>query len=398
MLPSRLARPGVVVVAAVAIVATLAACSSSATTAGGSATTTTAASGGAAPATLRTVAITLTADGCVADHDSYSSGPLTFDVANTDATAVSEFEILSEDRILGEKENLAPGFKGSFSIVLQPGTYTMYCPGATKEKAPFTVTGTATTQPATTTGALLKAGATQYLGYVTIQVDSLLQGVTPLVAAIKSGNLAAAQTAYAKARAPYERIEPVAESFGTLDAAIDERADDVKPTAITGFHRLEYGLFSVKSLTGLTPIAEQLLANVTKLKSLVAKLTGFQPAELANGAVGLLDEAAKSKITGEEERYSHIDLLDFSANVEGAEQAFAFLEDGLSKIDATLVSTIRAAFTKVEALLDHLRDPAQASGFTLYNDIPKADITELAQALQAVAEPLSRVAGKVVSA
>ena len=39
---------------------------------------------------------------------------------------------------------------------------------------------------------------------------------------------------------------------------------------------------------------------------------------LVTGAVELLNEVSSSKVTGEEERYSHTDLYDFAANVEGA--------------------------------------------------------------------------------
>src|SRR6202012_2894759 len=103
------------------------------------------------------------------------------------------------------------------------------------------------------------------------------------------------------------------------------------------------GLFADNSLSGLGTYGDGLLANVKKLQTLTTGLT-YQPAELANGAVDLLDEVAKSKITGEEERYSHIDLLDFQANVEGSEQAFANLQPGLEKIDATFSDTVRTAF------------------------------------------------------
>ena len=52
-----------------------------------------------------------------------------------------------------------------------------------------------------------------------------------MAAALRKGDLTAAQVAYAKARPFYERIEPVAESFtqGTvaLDPAIDAREGDV---------------------------------------------------------------------------------------------------------------------------------------------------------------------------
>ena len=39
---------------------------------------------------------------------------------------------------------------------------------------------------------------------------------------------------------------------------------------------------------------------------------------MLQGSVDLLNEVSTSKITGEEEIYSHTDLYDFKANIEGA--------------------------------------------------------------------------------
>ena len=251
----------------------------------------------------------------------------------------------------------------------------MYCPGADQEKSTITITGTAAAAIGTTHG-LLVAGAKGYLGYVRTQVASLTAGTAALDKAIKSGNVKASQVAYDNVRPYYERIEPVAESFVNLDAAIDSRATPKIPiTKITGFHRIEYGLFAKKSVAGLVPVSAQLVGNVAKLSKLVAGLTGFQPAELANGAVGLLQEAAKNKITGEEERYSTIDMVDFAANVEGADQAFAYLEPGLTKIDPVLTTRVRTAFNNVEKLIAAQRDAAQPSGYKLYGAVSKTDIS-----------------------
>ena len=84
---------------------------------------------------------------------------------------------------------------------------------------------------------------------------------------------------------------------------------------------------------------------------------GYQPFEIANGSATLLDEVLASKITGEEEAYSRIDLLDFEANVEGSLQAFATLKPALDQIDPTLVPQIATEFDALTAALDAYRDP-----------------------------------------
>jgi iron uptake system component EfeO len=357
------------------------------------------AAGGASDS--RTVAIEITSDGCKPPAGSYQAGPLTFQVSNKDATGVTEIELLSGERILGEKENLAPGFSGSFALQLNAGEYTVYCPGAKTERAPLKVTGGTATKAVTDTSQLLKQGTADYARYVNTQIDLMITNTQPLVDAIKNGDLAAAQKAYGNARPYYERIEPIAESFTSgednLDADIDARADDVPAATWTGYHRIEKGLFQDTSLAGLEPYATGLMANIRKLQALTKDLI-YQPAELANGAVGLLDEAAKTKITGEEERYSHVDLVDLQGNVEGSEQAFAALKPGLDTIDPTLSSTISARFAAIDRILSQHRDASQPGGFVSYSTLDQADTKEIAQALQAISEPLSKVAGKVVNA
>ena len=344
-----------------------------------------------------TATVTITSNKCVADRASYEAGGITFKVSNKDATGITEFELLDGERILGEKENLPPGFAGSFSLNLNPGRYEMYCPGATTPRVPFTVTGTATSVAVTDTKALLNQGTASYGAYIEAQIAFLVTNVQPLVAAVNSGDLAAAKAAYAKARPYYERIEPVAESFQISTPPLT-------PAPTTGSpRRSSPGSIGSSTACGARAASRGSLRLPTSWRPTSASCRGsatglhYQPAELANGAVGLLDEVSKSKVTGEEERYSHIDLLDFQANVEGSEQAFANLQPGLAKIDSTLTDTISTRFAALDSLLDKYRDKTQPSGFVLYPALSRADVTSLAQSVQAVAEPLSRVASKVVN-
>ncbi len=84
---------------------------------------------------------------------------------------------------------------------------------------------------------------------------------------MKAGDITKAELLYGLARVHYERIEPVAESFGDLDEEIDgRRADDVTPEKLTGFHRLEDApLWVQHSLAGMDRVADGLLADVTTL-------------------------------------------------------------------------------------------------------------------------------------
>ncbi|MFC7756007.1 imelysin family protein [Tsukamurella soli] len=229
----------------------------------------------------------------------------------------------------------------------------------------------------------------------------------------RQGDLAAAKAAYPKARPFYERIEPVAGAFCTdgstdcsdknstsLDFAIDARPAALGPgDKWEGFHVVEKQLFQANNLDGMKPVADQLLTNVKLLQKVVSEPRfGFAPADIVNGAGDLLDEVSTTKLTGEEEAYSHIDILDMQANVEGSEQAFAMVKPALEQIDPQLTQTITDAFTKCDKLIDSFRDSAQPGGFKLFTQVSADDKRKMAAAVIAVKDPLATAGGKVAAA
>lgn len=241
--------------------------------------------------------------------------------------------------------------------------------------------------------AALAAPMTRYRTYVIAEAQELVERTRRFTDAVKAGDLAAAQALYAPARVPYERIEPLAELFGELDAAIDSRADDhaeaEKDPGFTGFHRLEYALFAQKSTAGLAPVADRLMADVLALQASIATLDA-PPAKVVGGAAALIEEVAATKISGEENRYSGIDLSDFQANVDGAKKIVDVLRPVLVQADAALLTEVDGNFTKVEAILARYRTP---NGFRNYETLTQADRNALQAPVTALAEDLSRLRG-----
>jgi iron uptake system component EfeO len=346
----------------------------------------------------RSVAISIADEGCRPEPASVPAGPVKFDVRNTDSQTVTEAELVSpEGRILGERENLTPGLSGTFSLELKAGTYSVYCPGAQQETSTFKVTGGTAAASSPTSGAAkqLADGVAGYRDYVQHETAQLVTATKAFTDAVRAGDVAEAKRLYGPARTHYERIEPVAESFGDLDPAIDARINDVAdPSKWTGFHPLERALWEKNSAAGLKPLADKLDADVTKLDGLVKKVT-YQPADLANGATSLLTEVSGSKISGEEERYSHLDLLDIWANVDGAKRAFDLLSPALQRTDKNIVTTVNSRFTTVNQTLAKHRD---GTSFQSYSALSKDEVKLIANQVDALAEPLSTVAEKVVSA
>jgi len=405
--------------AVIALATSLTACATgTAPNAGTSATASgSAPSGGSAPVAngVAQVTVTLTADGgdtCTADFLTAPAGPVTFTVQNVDSSAITEVELQSELKILGERENLAPGLPAAgFTVTLDGGQYTLYCLGATPETQTFTVTGQAAAAPTGSTATLLNAGSKEYGTWVTGQAEEMKIAVANLKAAVDSGDLAKAQAAYVQARPFYEKIESDVEGFvmpgfavddnqGNLDYLIDMRASNLdEKVGWSGFHAVERDLWKAAKISAATKkYAADLDSNVTKLVDVVKTLT-FKPEDLANGAAALLEEVQSGKITGEEEEFSHIDLMDFAANVEGARQAFAYLQPGLDKIDAALVTQVVTEFGNVDAALSKLRDKASPGGYIPWTEENRDTYArQLSQAVLALQQPMQKIAEKVATA
>lgn len=358
------------------------------------------------------ITMTSAADGtCEVDHNSAKAGPVTFNVVNKTATAITELELLSNNRILGEKENLAPGLPAvKFTLTLDGGKYQIYCPGAKRELIDFTVTGKSAAQPQGSTATILAQGTKDYATYVNGVVDAMVVAVNRLKADIDAGDLATAKADYAKARPFYERIESDVNGFilpgfkatdnaGNLDYLIDMRASNLDPKAgWHGFHAIERDLFGQGKITAETKqTATELQQNVVRLDALTKALT-YKPEDLANGAADLLEEVQNTKINGEEEAFSHFDLVDFAGNVEGAQQAFAYLQPGLEKIDPELTKQVAAQFAAVHDMLEAYRDPKVPGGYKYYTaELKASDAAKLSRTIQALQEPLSKIAEKVAA-
>jgi iron uptake system component EfeO len=341
------------------------------------------------PAGATKLSYKITDAGCDPAEATAPAGPITFDVTNDGAAGVTELEVMDGDTILGERENLSDGLSGDFTVTLDPGTYTVYCPGGdSAERGTLTVTGESRLKQSGEAAAAVD----RYRRYIEDQTARLVKDTEPFVRALESGDLLEAKRLYPEARLPYERVEPVAESFGNLDPVIDARAGDVSAAKWSGFHPIEKALWVNDTTRGMAPVAAKLLDDV-KLLQKEAKTIKLEPAQIANGANELLGEVSSSKITGEEERYSHTDLWDFEANVEGSKAAFDAVRPLLEQRDRDLAGEIEKRFAQVEAALSPYR---QGDGFVLYGELKEQDKRRLAQSIDALAEPLSNVAAIVV--
>ena len=280
---------------------------------------------------------------------------------------------------------------------------TLLCAGVVGLLALFaTACGSSDDDTATTAGQAANATSSpqaeaaieDYRSYLEENTAELVAETEPFVAAVVAGELEKAKSLYATARTPYERIEPVAETFGDLDPEIDARENDVPANEFEGFHRIEKALWEEESLKGMALVAEDLLADVEELAEKVETVE-LEPEQIANGANELLAEVSASKITGEEERYSHVDLVDFEANVEVSEAAFEAVKPLLDEDDADLAGEIESDF---KAVFNSLQPYRTDDGFVPYTELTQADTKKLAVGIDTLAEKLSLVPAAIAQA
>ncbi|KMS66985.1 peptidase M75 [Streptomyces viridochromogenes] len=349
----------------------------------------------------RVVNVTSTDDKCEVSKKEFPAGHVELAIENKGSKVTEVYILFPDDRIVTERENIGPGTKQTVTAEVKAGDYTIACkPGMKGDGIRQAVKATGEGAAAKRDPRLDKAVAA-YRAYTQAQADETLPKAEAFAKAVKDGDIEAAKKAYAPSRIGWERTEPVAESFGDIDPKVDVREDGLEDgqdpaTDWTGWHRLEKALWQDKKIGDREKqLADRLVTDLKDWQKRVGKAE-ITPTSMANGAKELLDEVATGKVTGEEERYSHTDLVDFKANVEGAEKAYALLKPVAEENDPALVTELDKQFGALNTLLDKYRTDKASYDFTSYDKVGDADRKELSDGVNALAEPLSKLAAAVV--
>lgn len=346
----------------------------------------------------QSIRVTATDSTCSLSSTDARTGSAEFVVTN-EGTKETEFYVLTQtDGILGEVESIGPGASRTLVVELrEPGTYVGLCrPGMVGDGVRTEFTATGESKDSTKNDPALAEAVTSYKAYVREQAALLQRRNSEFVAAIEAGDLEKAKSLFAYARTPYERIEPVAEAFpNDLDPRIDLREADLENGATwTGYHRIEKDLWVAGAITaGTKAAAAQLAKDVGELVAAVnADTFDISPVQIASGAQGLLDEVATSKITGEEDIFSHTDLSDFQANVEGSRAAVDTLRKAVDARKPGMMAELDRRFDAIEQELAKYR---RGQGFVSYDTVGEPGRRELSQRLDNLTEQVARVQGVV---
>ncbi|MFD5919205.1 iron uptake system protein EfeO [Kitasatospora sp. NPDC058201] len=342
------------------------------------------------------VKVNATDTACEVSKTTFPAGHIVLDIANKGSKTTEVYVYAAGDKIVTERENIGPGTKATVNAEIKAGSYEIACkPGMVGDgiRQKITVTGEGS---AAAVDPRLTAAVDAYRTYAQEQADATVPAVEAFAAAIKGGDLEKAKSLYAPSRTGWERTEPVAESFGDVDPKTDTREDGLEPgQEWTGWHKLEKSLWADAAVGDAEKkLADQLVADLKDWQKRIpeAEITATG---MANGAKELLDEVATGKVTGEEDRYSHTDLADFAANVEGAKKAYELLKPVAAEKDAALAKTLDSEFAALEALLAKYK---QADGsYTSYEKVTEAERKTFSDAVNALGEPLSKLAAAVVT-
>ncbi len=341
------------------------------------------------------VKVNATDTACEVSRTTFPAGHVSIDIANKGSKVTEVYVYAAGDKIVTERENIGPGTKATITAEIKAGTYEVACkPGMVGDgiRQKITVTGDTSAAPA---DPRLTAAVDSYRAYAQEQADATIPAVEAFAAAIKAGETEKAKALFAPSRTGWERTEPVAESFGDVDPKTDTREDGLEPgQEWTGWHKLEKSLWADAVIGDAEKkLADQLVADLKDWQKKIpeAEITATS---MANGAKELLDEVATGKVTGEEDRYSHTDLADFAANVEGAKKAYELLKPVAAEKDADLAKTLDGEFAAIQTLLAKYK---QADGsYTSYDKVTDTERKTFSDAVNSLGEPLSKLAAAVV--
>jgi len=339
------------------------------------------------------IVVNIHPQGCEPNVLSVPAGHSSFRIVNKSERAV-EWEILDGVMVVEERENITPGLSQVINANLAPGDYAITCGLLSNPHGTLKVTPTAESD------ALAKARPTmvafigplsEYRVYLSLQGSALIDAVDALNQAITAGDLAQARQLYLPARVAYQSLAAAAQRYSALDNAINARADYYEKReqdpGFGGFHRLEYGLFKQSSLDGLAPVAQKLAVDVASLKTqLLAQ--SLPPEQLVSIVARNIRSLAEVRTDGEEERYSHLDLNGFAANLAGARKVVDLLRPVLTKSAATLLPKIDAALKDLDGQLASLRD---GDNYLSYDKVGPDQRKQIADKAKALADALDGI-------
>ncbi len=326
----------------------------------------------------RTISVTSTDSSCKLSKDEAPSGNLVYKVKNN-GSKVTEFYLYGEDglRIVGEVENVGPGLSRNLVINVPAGKYVPACkPGMTGKGIRSDFDGHPVQRQGRGVGRDQAAGGGRQRAVPVLRLATRPSSCWPAPRRSSRRTRPATTTRHARCSRWCASTTNASSPWPSRSATSTRAWTCARPTssrvrsgpAGTASRRTcgrrRRATSSCRSLAARRS-PTSCCADTVTLNDRAAKLH-FTVDQIGNGAKGLLDEVAKSKITGEEETWSHTDLYDFQANVDGARVAFEGLKPVLQQKDPQLEKEIQQRFDDLQKLLDQYK---RGSGYVIYTEL-----------------------------
>ena len=197
--------------------------------------------------------------------------------------------------------------------------------------------------------ATMEAGINSYKPFIVENIGVAIAGAKKLQAAVKAGDVKAAQAAWIKSRKGWEVMEPVTGAyFGDIDKVVD-----AWPDAKQGYHAIEVVLFKAEKTEGLDqPVADMLVSLAKFQKRVSDKKFTFSAQKLLEGAANLAYEVGEEKSKGGESPYAGTSIVDMQQNVRGIDVVFDLVfKDALTKADPKLAGILDSGVDKLQDLV-----------------------------------------------
>jgi iron uptake system component EfeO len=282
-------------------------------------------------------AISVNRSHCGRGWTSPHGGPQALVLANTDSVngEVDLVEVggLDDGKVYGEVDDFAMNTRVTMQVTLGPGDYAIRCVMEDTDPVQGPVVrvgGNATSNPGAVpvTSTDLLGPIKTYETYVTKGVGRLVTQTDALTAAVRSGNVARARTAWLTAHLTYETLGAAYDAFGDYDGEINGTPaglpGGVRDPDFTGFHRLEYGLWHGEATASLTKVATRLDGFVHGLRHDLPRLDP-QPLDLGLRSHEIMENTLQFELTGATDEGSGTSLATAYANIVGDREVVGVL-------------------------------------------------------------------------
>ncbi|MBX3286218.1 MAG: EfeM/EfeO family lipoprotein [Actinobacteria bacterium] len=226
-----------------------------------------------------------------------------------------------------------------------------------------------------------------YQAYVQQQAGTVARDVARFTDAVRAGDVELAKQLYPASRQAFVRIEPLVPLIApgvaskvARDTTTDPSGDEA--TELAAWPKLEQDLWETGDLSDSAPVADELDA---QLATLAEAAPGFAvtPRAMVLGARMLMAWAAQEAASGAAQPYSHTDMWDLAARLDGANAARQMFAGVVAAQDPEAATAID---DRAEAAIDAVAPYRTAEGWKAYDGVTEAQREELAAAFQAFAD------------